>query len=150
MNELPDEVGGVNTPPVRYRSNSVNGIVDVFSVVDRYKLSFYEGHALKYLVRLGRKGTDESNLGKCLHFLRESESRAPREVSWWTCGIKEDMTIDDVISAFGLDFNPFIGKVAYRLLMSKVDNEPRYWLRTAADELEKYMKANGIVIQRGS
>ncbi len=138
MNELPDEVAGVGTPPVRYQSNS-DTVTDVFAVIDRYKLSYYEGHALKYLVRLGKKGSDESNLGKCRHFLKEAELRAPFEVPYWTCGIKEDMTVEDVLRAFDLKRDKVIEEVAYRLLMSKLDNEPRYWLRTAGDTLDKYL-----------
>lgn len=138
MNELPDEVAGIGTPPVRYQANS-DKIVDVFSVVDRYSLSYYEGHAFKYLVRLGKKGTDESNLGKCLHFLRESELRAAMEVPWWTCGVKQDMPVDDILRAFGILKGSLVGQVAHDLLMSKVDNEPRYWLHKAGDALEKYL-----------
>jgi hypothetical protein len=139
VNELPDEVGGVNTPPTRYKSNSVNGIVDVFSVVDEYRLTFYEGHALKYLVRLGRKGTDESNLGKCRHFLKEAEIRAPVKVSWIECGEHRNMPIKDVLKAFGILEGSLVGQIAHDLLMSKVDNEPRYWLRKAGDALDKYL-----------
>ncbi len=140
MDELPDEVAGVGTPPVRYQSNSGNNVVDVFSVVDKYRLNFYEGHALKYLVRLGRKGTDESNLGKCRHFLKEAELRAPVLVSWIECGAHPDMPVKSVLEAFGLTLNPAIKDVATRLLTSKIDNEPRYWLRSAGEVLDSYLE----------
>lgn len=138
MEDLPDEVAGVGTPPVRYRSNNAK-IVDVFSVIDAYRLTYYEGHALKYLVRLGKKGSTEGNLGKCRHFLKEAEIRAPVEVPWWTAGVRSAMPVSDILDAFGLREIKAIADVAHRLLMSKVDNEPRYWLRSAGEQLDKYL-----------
>jgi hypothetical protein len=143
MIDLPDEVGGVGTPPSRYRSNS--GIVkDVFDVIDIYDLSYYEGHAFKYLVRLGHKGTAESNLGKCHHFLLESEKRASRYDKVQV----NHVSVSQVMDAFGLTGD--ISDVARRILVSKISGDPAYWLRLARGCLEEHMKAIGIDVQRSS
>lgn len=135
MIDLPDEVAGVGNPPVRYQSNSVK-IPDVFAVIDEYCLTYYEGHALKYLVRLGQKGSDESNLGKCRHFLKESELRAPVRVNWVET-LHTHITIEDVNKAFGIRFE--LQGVVSHLLSSKLAIEPRYWLRLAGEQLDSYL-----------
>jgi hypothetical protein len=141
MNELPDEVGGVNTPPTRYQTNSVV-IKDVFSVVDGYGLSYYEGSAFKYLARLGKKGTDKSNLGKALHFLKESENRAPLSVSWLEVKNPLNMVPYEVTLAFDIQGAP--ADVAECLLNSKRDTHPRFWIRKAHSILEAYIRENDI------
>jgi hypothetical protein len=67
-------VGSVGNPPDHYKSS--NGL-QPFDVVDAFDLDFYEGNAVKYILRWKRKGGVEDLL-KAKHYLNEVIERAPK------------------------------------------------------------------------
>ena len=66
-NEIQGSVGAVGRPPSHYEN--VEGL-ELFQVVDAFGLSFYEGNALKDLLRWRRKGGVE-DLRKAKHYSDE-------------------------------------------------------------------------------
>jgi len=47
----------------------------VWDIVDEYKLNYYEGNALKYLLR--RKGDRKEDLQKAIHYLEKLVGEIP-------------------------------------------------------------------------
>lgn len=130
-----NEVGEVGIPPQQYRTDSG---IQPFDIYDAYGFSFYEASALKYLLRLGKKHDDESDLRKSLHYLAEAILRAPVRVSWLELRHPgEELSVQSIVSAFGLTDD--IALVVSRILASKTDDEPRYWLRSAEKALDKFV-----------
>lgn len=74
--ELPEETpaGAVSRVPDHYQGNGLSP----FDVIDAYDLDFYEGNALKYLLRWRRKGGKE-DLRKAIHYLEEIIERHTRD-----------------------------------------------------------------------
>jgi hypothetical protein len=64
--------GAIDAPPDHY---SGEGIVDVFAIVDAFHLNFYEGNAIKYILRY-RKKHGVNDLLKARHYLDEIIARA--------------------------------------------------------------------------
>jgi len=54
------QVGGTHYKNYRFQ---------VWDIVDEYKLNYYEGNALKYLLR--RKGDRKEDLQKAIHYLEK-------------------------------------------------------------------------------
>ena len=55
----------------------VKHTIQPWAIIDHYKLNFYEGNALKYLLR--RKGDRIEDLQKCIHYLeKEIENESTR------------------------------------------------------------------------
>ena len=69
MNALDKQVGGQH-----YKKHTIQP----WHIVDDYKLGFYEGNALKYLLRT--KGDRVEDLEKCIHYL-EREVEILREAA---------------------------------------------------------------------
>lgn len=67
-----NEVGAPGKPPQHYKG--ANGI-DLFAVIDAFGLDFYEGNAVKYILRWRKKNGIEDLL-KAQHFLQEVINRA--------------------------------------------------------------------------
>lgn len=70
--EVPEETpaGGVDRVPDHYRGDGMQP----FDVIDAFKLDYYEGSVLKYLLRWRRKG-GKTDLEKARHFLDELIAR---------------------------------------------------------------------------
>lgn len=66
-------VGSVGTPPLHYLSDT--GAMQPFDIVDAFGLDFYEGNALKYLLRWRQKGGVQ-DLKKAKHYIEELIQRA--------------------------------------------------------------------------
>jgi Protein of unknwon function (DUF3310) len=132
-----NEVGEVGIPPQQYRTDSG---IQPFDVYDAYGFSHYEASALKYLFRLGKKHDDESDLRKSRHYLAEAILRAPVKISWIEVRHPQDgLSVQSIVSSFGLTDD--IAQVVSRILASKTDDEPRYWLRKAAESLDGIIKS---------
>lgn len=71
-NNLAD-VGEVGKPPSHYAGNSMQP----FDVIDTFNLDFYEGSAVKYLLRWRKKG-GITDLKKARHYIDELIVRAER------------------------------------------------------------------------
>lgn len=68
----PGEVGEVGKPPQHYAGA---GGLQPFRIIDAFGLDFYEGSALKYLLRWRRKNGIE-DLKKAIHYIQEVIERA--------------------------------------------------------------------------
>lgn len=75
MPESRAEVGEVGRPPSHY---ATEGGLQPFDVVDSFKLDFYEGNAIKYLLRWKKKGGVQDLL-KARHYLDEIIARAEND-----------------------------------------------------------------------
>lgn len=67
MAALREPPGPQNVPPAYYDGK---GGMQPFDVIDAFGLDFYEGSALKYLLRWRRKGQALSDLRKCSTYIR--------------------------------------------------------------------------------
>lgn len=72
QNQLPG-VGAIGDPPHHYAGKGM----DVFAIIDAFDLDFYEGNAIKYLLRHKKKG-GMYDLQKARHYLDEIILRAER------------------------------------------------------------------------
>jgi hypothetical protein len=75
--DRPPEVGEVGTPPAHYESE---GGIQPFDIIDQFGLNFYEGNAVKYIVRWRKKG-GITDLLKARHYIEEAIIRAQQEDS---------------------------------------------------------------------
>ncbi len=72
MTDKATSAGSLGKPPAHYASS--NGM-QPFDIIDAFDLDFYEGNALKYLLRWRHKnGVDD--LRKAIHYIEESIARA--------------------------------------------------------------------------
>jgi hypothetical protein len=94
--------GAPGLPPEHYRTDSG---MDVFDVVDDYGLGFFEGNALKYIVRAHKKGDFNGDIGKAIHYVEEIVNRLPqhRPGFIWEYAEFVDIPSSRVIEVFGLD-----------------------------------------------
>lgn len=95
------EAGKVGTPPTHYAGEGLQP----FDVIDAYGLGFYDGNALKYLLRWDKKGSPLGDLNKALHYIQELIIRWEKsgEVrSWPEIAFDADTLPENVAIAFGL------------------------------------------------
>lgn len=93
--------GALGTPPGHYASNSG---LQPFDIIDDYLLDFYQGNALKYMLRAGKKGDFNGDLAKAIHYLEEVIARLPQhntDFEYEFCPYV-DITVDQVIESFDL------------------------------------------------
>lgn len=97
------EAGTVGTPPAHYAGQGLQP----FDVIDAYKLGFFDGNALKYLLRWDKKGSRLDDLRKALHYLQETIIRWDAYDVFWdrprATKLPEQMDPDAVRLAFNLD-----------------------------------------------
>lgn len=63
----PVQVGAVNRPPDHYKTETG---AQPFDVIDMFGLDFYEGNAVKYILRWRKKGGID-DLRKAQHYIEE-------------------------------------------------------------------------------
>ena len=93
--------GALGTPPGHYASDSG---LQPFDIIDDYGFDFYQGNALKYMLRAAKKGDFNGDLAKAIHYLEETVARLPQHNPEfeYTSVPYVDITEDQVIEAFGL------------------------------------------------
>lgn len=131
------EAGIVGTPPAHYVTESG---LQPFDVIDAYGFGFFDGNALKYLLRAGRKGSMLDDLKKSLHYIQETIIRwdrgdiipAPANDGW------RKLTTYDVGLAFGL--TGYTGTAAFYLMSWRCDKSPDKDIRKAAMFIERAIK----------
>lgn len=134
------EAGVVGTPPGHYAGKGLQP----FDVIDTYSFEYYDGNALKYLLRWDKKGSPLGDLKKAVHYIQETllrwEASGHRR---WGPGVVlgERTTPEAVIRAFGLTGN--ISQAVFHLLHWRVCaesaclNTARYYIEREIKELEE-------------
>lgn len=118
MSGLPGKVG---EPPAHYAGKGMQP----FDVIDAYRLDFYSGNALKYLLRWDKKDDSLSNLRKALHYIEETIIRwESDEQRRWGPGvmIPKQMHPEAVYRAFDLSGNA--AEAVFYLLYWRIGAEP--------------------------
>lgn len=75
MADLNTTAGKVGQPPAHYAGR---GGLQPFDVIDAFGLDFYDGNAVKYLLRWRVKG-GINDLRKAIHYIEEQIIRAEKE-----------------------------------------------------------------------
>lgn len=74
------ELADMNTPAGDPGSvpDHYNKGINPFDIIDAFKLDFYGGNALKYLLRYQYKGSALNDIDKAIHYLQELRARVEK------------------------------------------------------------------------
>lgn len=118
--------GAVGAPPAHYETQSG---LQPFDVIDAHGMGFYDGNALKYLLRHGRKGEPLEDLRKAVHYLSEAILRQDRGDLRCFSVSGTALSPARVIEEFGL--TSYVEAAVDYLLSWRTSSTPDEDLRTA-------------------
>jgi hypothetical protein len=124
VNTTAGDVGWENAPR-HYKG--ANGIEN-FDVWDAYHMDPYTANAFKYLARYDKKGSALNDLRKALHYIEEIPRRMREDQRRW---IEPGIPMDDVLGAFKLFDDAYIGDAVAYLLLWSADTDKTGYLEAA-------------------
>ena len=129
--------GTVGVPPEHYTTESG---MQPFDVIDAYNMGFYDGNALKYLLRAGKKGSMLDDLKKSLHYIQETIIRWERGEIIHNPSATRDRKFQTYDVGLAFELSGYIGTAVFYLLSWRCDKRPDEDIRSAARYIKRAIK----------
>lgn len=143
---VPDKnttAGKPGEPPEHYRTPSG---MQPFDVIDGYGFGFYDGNALRYLLRAQKKGMLLNDLKKARHYIQEEEERLRSGMGLERMALFTPAEVEHVVAEFGLPGN--IASAVRSLLASRLySGDHAVHLKAARKAIEAEILESGETVE---